>query len=91
MALSEQELDIARQIKEQGGTEQDFYDVLDQVRGKQEQVSQVEPTQEMEVPQVKTTGIIPTQKAPIEDKSFLQKAGESLKEQVSTGLISKGI
>ena len=35
MAFTEQEKSIAKQIKEQGGSKQDFLDVLQQVRSRQ--------------------------------------------------------
>lgn len=87
MALSERELNIAQQVKDQWGTEEDFMDILQQIRS--EQPTESEPV--AEPVEQKSTAIIPTPEGPIEDKSFLQKAGESIKEQVTTGLVSKGI
>ena len=45
MALSEQELDLARRVKEQGGTQADFLEILEQKQQQQQPIEQ--PTQDI--------------------------------------------
>jgi len=62
MAFTEQELNIAKQIKEQGGTKEDFLDILKQIRTEQPTEQPIE--QPVEVSQDITVGdqtITPTQ------------------------------
>jgi len=101
MALTELQIrDIARQVKEQGWTIEQARDVISKYETNFSPETSgggmlwlSEPWIVEEIPKVvspaKTTGIIPIKEAPIPEKSFLQKAWESLKEQVTTWLIWK--
>jgi hypothetical protein len=53
MAFTEQELNIANQVKQQGGSRQDFLEVLQQYRSQQPTQQEItkETTQEIETPQ----------------------------------------
>jgi len=62
MALSERELDIARQIKEQGGDKEDFLDILEQIRAtKPKAGTEVKTAEVQEAPKQEFTSIEPKQ------------------------------
>lgn len=82
MALSERELNIAQQVKDQWGTEEDFMDILQQIRS--EQPAESEPVAEPVAP---TTPV-----APVATKPEVS-TGDSIMNTISSGAstLSKGI
>lgn len=93
MALSELELDIARQVQEQGGTAQDFEDILAQMRSESQQAPEEAPVPETP----KATPIMDTlsgktaaQQEEYVPPTYGSEASASLEKQVSPeGLIGK--
>lgn len=103
MALSEQELDLARRVKEQGGTQADFLEILEQKRKQQKETPQVETITEevVKTPDI-TVGeqvITPTQDPSVltpekisqiwERRQLEEKAKEQEKEEGLKWFISE--